>query len=474
MKSLRTIMLYAFASLTTIVYSQQAKVELSEFMTVPDETRKALKNSRVNFIVKDVENGYFATICTRIYDPIAHIYEVKFNSSLGVIDKKEVKKYDTQKVYLELNYEKTNPWGGRLQHIRNVFSINAHGKPVYKYFVEGTLTGRYSSFEYNNINGEDDSRLNFDEKAVPQVISANRKYAFIGRNRIVNLDDGTSRVLTDNVGFDGLTNNGMRYWFGTCPYVEVDTGKVYVKKNKKQLFYKQPGCETDSKGNQEWCILPTIPPFLISFENGRKAVFGVLYGYTKKWNISGPTGFCTIEFDMVADTYKKVEQRAFSKEWKYMGHMGNKPIAECFPLNDGVIIKFEYGYKNPTVFNKHYDYHMDGHQDNHLYMGVNNDGTIASCFDGIVGDEHLITNFVFNGLYYEVTCVPLTQVNGDEKYQLLLTWYNKKGKQGEQTLCKVKSNDDHFDFIRMGDGLYEIVQLSEDKKTWRRGIMNLQ
>ena len=117
---------------------------------------------------------------------------------------------------------------------------------------------------------------------------------------------------------------------------------------------------------------------------------------------------------------------------------------------------------------------MDGHQDNHLYMGVNNDGTIASCFDGIVGDEHLITNFVFNGLYYEVTCVPLTQVNGDEKYQLLLTWYNKKGKQGEQTLCKVKSNDDHFDFIRMGDGLYEIVQLSEDKKTWRRGIMNLQ
>lgn len=458
----------------TKAYSQKCNIEFGEYMAVPDETVKELKYGTINFIVKEADGGYFTTLCTRYYEPVAHIKEVKFDSFLNITDNKEVKVYDTRRVYPEENYEKTNPWGARLYHINNVFYLNDHGRPIYNYFLQGLRAGGYTAKGYNNINGEGDNALPDISKAVPQVISGNRKYTILQSKYIVNLDEGTSRVLTADVSWDGLTDDGMRYWFGTCPYVEVDTGRVYVKKNKVSLFWKHPGCELDSKGNRAWELIPTISPFLISFENGGKTVFGVLYGRAKKWQISGPLGFCTIEFDMATDTYKKVEQIAFKKEWKGIGKIGLKPNAECFTLDDGVLLRYEYSYMGThTIFEKNFQYLDAGRMDRHQYIGVNKDGTIASCFDGVVGDEHMITNFSFRGLYYEVTYVPIPNSKEEEKYQLLLTWYNKYGKQGEQTLCKLKTHDEHIDFIRMGEGVYEIVQLSKNYKTWRRGQMNL-
>ena len=455
----------------TKAYGQKCNVEFGEYMTVPDATVKELKYGTINFIVKEPDGGYFTTLCTRIYEPVAHIKEVKVDSLLNITDNKEVKEYDTRKVYPNENYEKTNPWGARLYHINNIFSLNNHGTPVYKYFIQGEGAFGAAETEYNSINRYGDN-LTSMYMGVPQVISGNRKYAMI-QNYIVNLDDGTSRDIGDMYSWSGITDDGMRYMFGVRPYVEVDTGRVYVRKSQILLFWKHPGCEMDSKGNQEWTLAERLPIFLISFENGEKAVFGTLYERYKKWNPSGPLGFCTIEFDIATDTYRKVQQIAFPKAWKEMGKIGNKTYAECFTLNDGVLLRYEYGYRPHSIFEKDYNYHTGGRQDYHLYIGVNKDGTIASSFDGVVGDEHMITNFSFRGLYYEVTYVPIPNCKEEEKYQLLLTWYNKYGKQGEQTLCKLKTHTDYINMIRMGEGVYEIVQLSKDHKRWRRGQMNL-
>lgn len=457
-------MLCAWVSSTSV--AQNITVDFSDYKDIPEATREEMKHSKTNFIVKNEDGGYFATLCTRIYDPVAHIKEIVFNSNLDIINNKEVYVYDTRKVSPELNYEKTNPWGRRLGHINNAFYVNNHGTPLYKFVAVGT-DGNIS--EYNNI-------ANGTRYELTQITSGNRKYTIVDGNKIFNLDDGTYRTIPERLP-DVVTDDGRCYIFATRPSIEVDTGFVYVKEDLHELFFDKEKWEREIatgkfSGDKDW-EYSGCPPTLISFD-GNKAIFGVLYSQVKKYKLTGYTGFCTIEFDKTSDTHKIVEKKEFPKPWKHLGENWGKTIAESFALNNGVLIKYEYGFKTPTVFNKHYDYHQAGHLDYHQFIGVNPDGTIASMFDGVKGDEHLITSFAHNGLYYEVTHVENPDKTDKDRYQLLLTWFNLKGKVGERKLTGCNSEKDHFDFIRMAPGCYEIVQLCDGNTKWRYGLMTIK